>query len=283
MLAVQHFSPKKPTFPLLAQRVSFRERGNTLPGDVLVSLKFHTFQQKRAQRPSFLVLTQHKNHWKSLNCYDLETFSWTLYYQTDPKRCFLNKLMAKVPFFQSQTLKKMLLSEVALDQVAVFSQNYKIFCKAKTQGWTFFLRRKNRASLPFVKQFCQTPTFFKRKRIFWSTSGINCCFHLFLKRETRLKSVCLFMEKMQNDTKTFQMFTTFGVEFFDGVSSVVQREKPKKKVQGRPSNIVISKNWKKLCFVVCRATVYFEQCFSMFFSWNCNTLMVGSPQHENLP
>ena len=147
MLAMQHFSPKKPTFPLLAQRVSFRERGNTLPGDVLVSLKLHTFQQKRAQRPSFLVLTQHKNHWKSLNCYDLETFSWILYYQIDPKRCFLNKLVAKVPFFQSQTLKKMLLSEVALDQVDVFHRITKYFVKQKRKGGLFFSEEKT--GLPY--------------------------------------------------------------------------------------------------------------------------------------
>ena len=58
------------------------------------------------------------------------------------KGACLNDLVVKVPFFQKQTLKKMLLSEVTLVQTDVFSQHCKMFCKAKTQGRTFFQRKK---------------------------------------------------------------------------------------------------------------------------------------------
>ena len=120
----------------------------------------------------------------------------------------------------------------------------KCFVKQKRKGELFCSEEKTGASLPLVKQFCQTPTFSKRKRIFRSTSGFNCCFRLFLKRKMWLKSVCFFMEKMQNEQKSSQKTTQLGVEFFGVFSSVVQGGTQKK---NGPTKIMCFQRFQKSC------------------------------------
>ena len=76
----------------------------------------------------------------------------------------------------------MLLSEVTLAQIVIFSQNCKMFCKAKTQGWTFFSLGKNRASFPFVKHFRKFSSSWKQKVGFRGNTGLNECF-LFVRKQ----------------------------------------------------------------------------------------------------
>jgi len=64
-----------------------------------------------------------------------------------------------------------------------------------------------------------------------------------------------FTWKKSKITQTHsKIITTFGVEFFDGVSSVVQREKPKKKGPGATIKYRYFKELKKVVF--CRLPCY---------------------------